>query len=107
MIPPDYLPIAGEDRLDAATFKELADLAERSLDAAASGMRTTLLNFVAAGAALEQMRDRMPGDYTRWLAENEIPRSTAGRMIRLHVSSGRVVGAAPRRDVSSRRRSTG
>lgn len=85
MIPPDYLPIAVEDRLDSATFEELADLTERSLAAAAGGMRTTLLEFVAAGAALEQMRDRMPGDYTRWLAENEIPRSTAGRMIRLHV----------------------
>lgn len=82
--PTDYLPIAVEDRLETATFDELAEVITSSLGSAQRHAKQTLEDLLLAGAALQQMKNRMTGKYSLWLAEQNIQEHQASRLLRLY-----------------------
>lgn len=78
-------PIEVRDRLDTATFDELAEFILESCQSAGDHARASLRDLIAAGGALVQMRDRMPGQYGKWLDEvSGLSRNQAVRMTRLY-----------------------
>lgn len=61
------IPISMMDRLGTATFEELAEFAEASINSASTHARQAVHHLIEAGGALCEMRDRMIGQYGEWL----------------------------------------
>ena len=72
------------DRLDTATFDELAEFVQTSVVKAGDHAKQSLECLIEAGGALCEMRDRMPGQYMAWLGEVGIKPGLASRCQRLY-----------------------
>lgn len=72
------------DRLETATFDELASTVIGAMDKAGMLAEAVIEQFIRAGGALCEMRDRMPGQYSVWLKENGIDVANAARLQRLY-----------------------
>ena len=73
------------DRLDTATFEELAETVTAAIGIAEAHAKASIQQLIRAGGALREMRDRMPGQYTKWLVDNEVNPAWAANITRLHV----------------------
>lgn len=80
-------PIDVMDRLSTATFEELAGAVTEAMEMATAHANATIDQLIKAGGALREMRDRMPGQYGRWLAEAGINARWARSCQRLHAYS--------------------
>lgn len=78
------IEIAVMDRLDTATFEELAGFVQQSVGAAEQHARKSIHHLIEAGGALCAMRDRMSGQYQTWIAEVGLNRSWATQCQRLY-----------------------
>jgi transposase len=77
------IPIAVIDRLDTATFEELAGFVHESVASAEQHARKSIHHLIEAGGALCAMRDRMPGQFNTWMSDEGIDRVWASRCQRL------------------------
>lgn len=98
-------PIDIMDRLDTATFEELATTVTDALELATAHAKATIEQLIKVGGALSEMRDRMPGRYTAWLRESGISVSWASKCQRLHMYADRLPTEAfqPHTTTSGRR----
>ena len=78
------LQIQMMDRLDTATFDELADFVQTSVLNAEAHAKKSIECLIAVGGALCEMRDRMPGQYHAWLEAVGIQKLWASRCQRLY-----------------------
>lgn len=72
------------DRLDTATFDELAATILGSIQRAGKLARASLDELINAGGALIAMRERMPGKYREWLEQQDIDAQWAAKCTRLY-----------------------
>lgn len=79
------IPIAVMDRLGTATFEELAEFAEESIERAGEHARQSIHHLIAVGGALTEMRERMPGQYPAWLQKTGMGQQWASRCERLYL----------------------
>lgn len=93
------------DRLDTATFEELAETARVSIELAGQYADSAVRQLVRAGGVLVQIRDRMPGRYKTWLREIGIDPTWASKVGRLYEYRDAIPATAyeTRVDVAGRR----